>query len=300
MAGNRYRGLRGAAVLGLAVLAGCQPTADSRPAPTLAGDSESPVRLTAAQVADMRVALARTLEHRGEVEQARLTYAGALEKDPKRVDACIRLANLHARRGQFAEATDLYRRALEFAPANADVYCNMGYNHYLAEQWDEAEQTLRTCLSIKPDHRRAHNNLGLVLARLGRGDEALAEFGRAGCSDSDGRLNLAYARTLTRDWTGARQQYEHVLARDPKSASARKGLERVEGLAQRLGGDGDWPALAGRPAPAGGEPYPPGADPTVVPAKAERPVTMPAAPAERGRPEPAKAWAPQPFLFQLK
>ena len=253
MAGNRYRGLRGvAAVLGLAVLAGCQHTADSRPATTLAGDSQSPARLTAAQVADMRVALGRTLEHQGEVEQARLTYAGALEKDPKQVDACVRLANLHARRGQFAEATDLYRRALAIEPANADVYCNMGYSHYLAEQWDEAERTLRTCLSIKRDHRRAHNNLGLVLARLGRGDEALAEFGRAGCSDADGRLNLAYARTLTMDWTGARQQYEHVLAMDPTSAAARKGLERVEGLARRLGGDGERPALVGHTAPARG------------------------------------------------
>jgi hypothetical protein len=148
---------------------------------------------------------------------------------------------------------------------------------------------------VKPDHKRAHNNLGLVLARQGKVDAALAEFRLAGCSDADGRMNLAYARTLAKDWPGARQQYRKVLAADPSSDAARKGLERVEGLARRLGEAGDGRAVATQPAPAGEEVKPLPLDAGIVPVRAEAPpaegLLLPAA---GGRPA-EKPWVPGPL-----
>ena len=237
-------------MLAAAVLAGCQHGAQHRPA---GGDGGAPPRLTTAQSADVRMALARTLEQRGDVEQAGRTYAGVVRDEPDRADACLRLANLRARQGQFAEAVALYRRVLEAEPASADVYCNLGYTQYLRGEWDEAEWALRKSLSIKPDHQRAHNNLGLVLARAGKADEALDEFRRAGCSALDGRLNLGYARTLAGDWAGAQDQYRRALALDPTSDAARTGLARAEALGNGPGPGSPAPALADQgaaPAPA--------------------------------------------------
>jgi Flp pilus assembly protein TadD len=243
MAGNRKNQLASAALVGLILLAGCETTEVAKHNSPYPAEENPAVKLSAKQVADMQVAMAQSMEKRGETEQAKQTYLTALMKDPTRADACVKLANLHARRGEFAEATGLYRRAMELEPSNADLYCSLGYSHYLQEQWVEADAALRQCLKLQPNHKRAHNNLGLVLARRRQDNEALAQFRLAGCGEADARLNLAYAQTLGQDFDAARSQYEKVLALDSSSEPARKGLDRVALLTKKLAGEAG-PALA--------------------------------------------------------
>ena len=116
--------------------------------------------------------------------------------DPNRADACARLAVLHDKQGKFPESAQWYERALALRPNDPDILADRGYSRYLQQQWQLAENDLRQALWLKPDHRRAHNNLGLVLARAGRVDDALASFRQAGCRESEARANLAYALTL--------------------------------------------------------------------------------------------------------
>ena len=223
-----------AAVAVLVLLAGCQTTSVAKQNSPFPVEDSPAVNLSAVQVSDMQVAMAQSLEKRGEIDQAKQGYLSALQKDPKSANACVKLATLHARRGEFTDAASLYHRALELEPNNADIYCNLGYTLYLQEQWVDAEASLRLGLKLQPDHKRAHNNLGLVLARRHQADEALAEFRMAGCGEADARLNLAYAQTLARDFGEAQSQYEKVLALDPSSEPARKGLERVVGLTKKM------------------------------------------------------------------
>src|SRR5207249_10438430 len=70
--------------------------------------------------------------------------------------------------------------------------------------------------------------LGLLLGRTGRDDDALAEFRKAGCTEADARVNLAFALSLERRWPEARGQYRQALAADASSAPARKGLKELE------------------------------------------------------------------------
>ena len=248
----------GAFVFGLSLLGGCNSAprtgAGSFPPPA----TESAAHLSQAQVADVQVALARTIEARGEAGQAMQAYAEALKHDPKRADACVRLAILSAQQGQFAESAELYGRALKLQPENPDIYCNLGYSLYLQHRWGEAEQGLRQCLALKPDHQRAHNNLGLVLARAGRDAEALREFQQAGCSEANARVNLAYALTLNGAWPEARRNYEQALALQPSLEAARNGLDDLTTVAAKLdqgrGGpaeDGAQTAKGRRPDRAG-------------------------------------------------
>lgn len=100
----------------------------------------------------------------------------------------------------------------------------------LQRRWAEAEMNLRQALALTPDHRRAHNNLGLVLAHAGRWDDALVAFGKGGCDPAEAHVNLAFVLTLEHCWPEARTHYEQALALQPASASAKKGLEQLQGL----------------------------------------------------------------------
>jgi Tfp pilus assembly protein PilF len=178
----------GAAVtaLGLTLLAGCLQ-GNPRPIPPspLAGAGEPSPALQASQVADVQVAMGRALEKRGAAEQALGVYREALKQDPRRADACARVAVLCDQQGKFKESEEMYRKALAAQPDNADLLCNRGYSLYLQRRWGEAEEALRRALALAPGHRRAHNNLGLVLAQLGRPDDALASFLSAGCTEAE-------------------------------------------------------------------------------------------------------------------
>jgi Tfp pilus assembly protein PilF len=232
MARHQLLRLGGWAALGLAVLAGCQHTPNRVPDSTSA--TEPNVQLKPAQVADVQVAMARTLEARGEVAEAAATYAEALKHDPNRADACVRLAILSAQQGQVAESTEFYNRALKLQPENPDIYCNFGYTLYLQHRWPEAEQALRQCLTLSPEHQRAHNNLGMLLARTGTDAAAMQEFRQAGCSEADARVNLAYALSLNGDWQQARRGYEEALALQPSCDVARKGLADLTTVAAKM------------------------------------------------------------------
>jgi Flp pilus assembly protein TadD len=142
----------------------------------------------------------------------------------------------------------------------------MGYSLYLQRRWGEAEMNLRQALALKPSHSRAHNNLALVLAHGERLDEAFAEFRKAGCTEADARVNMAFVLTLERHWPEARRHYERALAADPSSTPAKKGLEQLS-------------VLVAKAAPADRSPSAPGQGP-IVPV-AYRAAPDRAAPAEK-------------------
>jgi Flp pilus assembly protein TadD len=222
--------------LGLALLAGCQHSMQRPNSVSPLGSwGEEKTQLTPSQTADVKIAIARSLEKRGDTDQAMATYRAAVDQDPKRADACMRLAVLSDKRGKFAESEKWYQKALAAQPGSPDIFCNMGYSLYLQHRWDEAEMNFRQALAISPDHYRAHNNLGMVLARCGREDEALVEFRRGGCTPSDVEANLAFALTLERNWDKAHQHYEAALAAEPSSPSATKGLHQLEAVMAKAG-----------------------------------------------------------------
>lgn len=231
---RRYAGAWAAAAIGLLSAAGCQHAGTMQrpesPSGVLTSKAEATPKLNGKQVADIQIAQGRSLEKQGELAQAAAAYREALKRDPDRADAYLRLAILHDKEGKFKESQEYYQAALKGMPGNPDIYCNVGYSLSLQERWNEAEMNLRQALALAPEHRRAHNNLGLVLAHQGRQAEALAEFRRAGCSEAEGHVNLAYVLTLEKHLAEAKQHYERALALDASSAAAQKGLQEVNAM----------------------------------------------------------------------
>jgi Tfp pilus assembly protein PilF len=223
-------------ILGMACVPGCvhleqTSQAPQRP-PTL---TEPTPELSNQQAAEVHVGLGRSLEKRGDVSQAMAAYLEAQKRDPKCLAACLRLAALYDRQGKFQDSATQYAKAVKLGPKDPDVYCDLGYSLYLQKRWEEAESNLRRAISLKADHSRARNNLGLVLARTNRLDEAAAEFREGGCKPADAYVNVAFALTLDRRWDDAKVQYQHALAIDSSSQSARDGLRSLEKLRQSMG-----------------------------------------------------------------
>jgi Tfp pilus assembly protein PilF len=218
-----------AALFSPAGIVGCMHfDAPHGPALSAAGGSPGESTLTSRQRADVQVAVGRSLEQQGQTARAIAAYNEALRLDPGRAEVGLRLATLYDKEGKFKEALPLYQKALAAYPGNPDIFCDMGYSLYLQGRMVEAEINLRQAVALAPENARAHNNLGLVLASIDRTEEALAEFRRAGCTEADAQINLAFVLTLENKWVEARKRYQMALTLDAASTTARKGLQELD------------------------------------------------------------------------
>jgi Tfp pilus assembly protein PilF len=227
----------------LVALAGCRHATPSAPgglsftswfnsAPSPAKPIPAP-EPNAKQKAEMEMELGRSLEREGKLNEALKVYEEVAKKDSRRIDAQERMAIVNDQLGNFKEADKIYATALKREPKNFDLLCDRGYSFYLQDRDAEAESMLRQALAIDPHMARAHNNLGLVLAHNGKSDEALKEFSRGGCRESDARVNLAYCLMAQRDFSSAQKQLQLAMAADPQSDSPGRGLAHLRWVASK-------------------------------------------------------------------
>lgn len=217
-------------MIALGSLAGCQHTARPQHFGLFGESSERRPKLSKIQAAEVQVALGRSLEKRGETAQAVESYQEALKRDPKHLEAYLRLAILHDQHGKFNESAAYYNDALKVNPDSEEIYCNLGYSCYLQNRCQEAEQYLRRALELNSEDPQAHNNLALVLARTERFEEAFAEFRKGGCDDAQAHSNLGFVLAVDQRWHDARTQYARALALNPSLETARHDLQAMNDL----------------------------------------------------------------------
>lgn len=104
----------------------------------------------------------------------------ATKPDPKMDNQQrVRLADSYARAGKMPEALDTLEEAVALEPSNASLHNYHGQYLFLAGRFGLAEEAFRRALVLDPYLTDARNNLGAVLDRVGRRDEAIAEFKKA-------------------------------------------------------------------------------------------------------------------------
>ncbi len=103
----------------------------------------------------------------------------AIEKDPKDIQALIRLANMYHDARKFEEAVQYYKRALAVTPKDVDARTDMGICLYEMGMADDAIAQFRTSLTYDPKHWQTWLNLGIV-ALSGKNDlqTATEAFGK--------------------------------------------------------------------------------------------------------------------------
>jgi len=99
------------------------------------------------------------LEQNGEIEQARYSYQGALQFDPKNQDIHLALANLYYNRGQFLYAALSFKDAVTLNPGDINGRYMQGLSFFNAGEWSRAASAWESLLHYQKDHRFVKNLL---------------------------------------------------------------------------------------------------------------------------------------------
>lgn len=102
-----------------------------------------------------------------------------------------------AKQGNYKEAIPFYERALTLAQDQPSVLNNLAMAYAMGGEPKKAEDILRKASSVPGASEKVHQNLALVLGLQGRYDEAKAEGGKAGTSDS-AAANTDYIRKMVK------------------------------------------------------------------------------------------------------
>lgn len=166
-------------------------------------------------------------ERSGEWEKARQIYEDVRQKQPDNMEAIHRLAIVADAQRRHAEAEHLFLLALEKDPRNPALLGDLGYCYFLQGQLPKAESALRKATTIEPSNQRYCNNLGLVVGHLGRHEEALDWFRKAG-SEADAQYNLAFVYAAQDRPLEAKVCFQTALGSDPTHRRAREALSSFE------------------------------------------------------------------------
>ncbi len=98
----------------------------------------------------------------GQVFQEVAALKEAIEKDPKNLQALVRLANMYHDAGKFDQAIEYYQKALGVEPKDPNVHTDMGICLRELGRADEAIAQFRTSLQYQPEHWQSWLNLAVV------------------------------------------------------------------------------------------------------------------------------------------
>jgi tetratricopeptide (TPR) repeat protein len=107
----------------------------------------------------------------GHPDEARADYQKALELDPNCASAHFNLAVTYVQAGAFGEAESHYRQALPGRPT-AETHNGLGYVLARQGRTDEAAAEFRKAIDVDPKFTPACNNLADALAKQGKLEEA--------------------------------------------------------------------------------------------------------------------------------
>lgn len=154
--------------------------------------------------------LGLALMARGNWQEAKAVLTRAIEFGP---DSPIALGSLGVtldRMGEFDLARDAYRTATDLLPNYYEAWNNLGVSYLSTQEFEDAAATLERAARVESRDPAVLNNLGLALGRLGRYDEALDAFLKAGTKQV-AQNNLGYVAYLNGDYDRALMAYETAL-----------------------------------------------------------------------------------------
>lgn len=180
------------------------------------GDVSSSTKLAWAQV-QMR---------EGQHSEARKTYQGILEKDPKCVGATLGLAQLDLLANRTQEAEKSFQKALKQAPDSPQVLDAVGQYYASTERYAEAISLFKKSIEIDPDQKKYRYHLAVAMAKSGRVNESMNYFvhavGPAGAHYNVGRILYDQGKM-----EASEEQFIQALMKDPNLREAQEWLDEV-------------------------------------------------------------------------
>ncbi len=114
----------------------------------------------------------------GRLAEAAIAYQRATEVQPDSPNGFINLGATYQMLGDNQRALENYQRALTFGP-DETAYSNIGAIHHSEGRYADAIRAYGDAIELAPRNAITHRNLGDAYQRLGRRDQAVAEYRRA-------------------------------------------------------------------------------------------------------------------------
>lgn len=179
---------------------------------------------------ELRRALARLAEARGEVDAARAQLTAALELDGEDTATLRDIGRLEDRHGRLDLAEKAYRRAVALAPNNAAALNDLALCCARQGKLQESAAHLEAAVRVQPEKLLYRNNIAKVLVELDAPEAALAHLSAAH-SPAAAHYNLGWLLAARGDTAGAAQSFRQALAIQPNLTGARAALEKLQGEA---------------------------------------------------------------------
>jgi tetratricopeptide (TPR) repeat protein len=120
--------------------------------------------------------LAKSLDRRGQLDDAIPHYEAALRIDPSLAETHNSLAAALANRGRSDEAIREYEEALRLRPAYADAHNNLAIELAAHRRYGEAIAHYQEALKLEPDSAMVHYNFANALVAHGQVDDGIREY----------------------------------------------------------------------------------------------------------------------------
>ena len=172
------------------------------------------------------------------LNQAKANFEEALRKDPNFSSAYSGLAETYIclvffGKGQitvadgYRSARNAVQKALELDPNNGEAYDALGELNWDADlDWNAAERSFDKAIALAPSFSCAHEDRAMLMALMGRRDEALTELEKSKQidpgPDSVGVESAVYLQL--RDWEHLREWSLVRLASDPNRSDVHSDL----------------------------------------------------------------------------
>jgi tetratricopeptide (TPR) repeat protein len=156
----------------------------------------------------------------GQTDEATRLLAELLKHEPNNADALALTGLAHAHRNENEEAARFMSRALALNPRHAATQFNHANVLRKLERWSDAEQAYARTLALRPDHAEARRQRAHMLAEMKRDAEALAELDRVATDNIQTLTLRAKLRFNANRESDAFDDYERIVALDPKNWEA--------------------------------------------------------------------------------
>jgi tetratricopeptide (TPR) repeat protein len=177
--------------------------------------------------ADTRFAAGQLAEAQGNLDNAITQYKAALKLNPKHVDALFRLGMVEVQARQYDEAIATWKRYLSVTNNSVQGLNNLALTYEAAGRFDEAEKTYQAGIARDPQFQGCRLNYGLMLARRGQLEPAIAQLS-AVLPPAAVHYNLGAVCEQQGRTEEAKAYYRKALELDPKLRDARAKLAAMK------------------------------------------------------------------------
>ena len=164
---------------------------------------------------------------RGDNDQQVKLYGELVAKYPNDERALVLLGNSHFGAQRYAQAIELYERAVAIAPGFSQIYNQLGYSYRFRGEMAKAEAAFKKYTEVLPTDPNPYDSYAELLMKLGRFDEAIAQYRKALGVRPDfvnSRFGIATCLDLQGKGAEARRELDAMLAGAADDGQRRAGL----------------------------------------------------------------------------